>query len=99
MNTVELQQFYDLLIDYARFASGALGASVHDIGRYEAAKFTNLVRKIAEKTGAIDFKNYGGGKSNSSFFNNVDTEYETPSQGNTHKSKYQSIDDLENELG
>lgn len=93
MNNVELLQFYDLLCDYARFASGALGASVHDIGRYETAKITNIVRKIGEKTGAVDFNK----KSNNSFFNNTttDTEYESQSSS---KPRYQTIDELESEL-
>jgi len=102
MNGIELQQFSDLLNDYARYASGAAGAAYYDIGRYEAAKLSNMVRRVAEKTGAID-TNYrgGGGKSNNSFFNNVDAGdggYEQPAEGG-RKSRYQSIDDLENELG
>jgi len=103
MNFVELQQFADILNDFARAASGALGASFYDIGRYESAKLTNMVRKIAEKTGAVDpgKGNYnGGGRSNNSFFNNVNTEYEAPSNaGSNKRTSYQSIDDLENELG
>lgn len=105
MNNVELQQFVDLLNDYARFASGALGASFYDIGRYESSKLSNMVRKIAEKTGAIDSKYNNGGNGNNggrSFFSDVDSGYETPSSGsnpNAGKSRYQNIDDLENELG
>lgn len=104
MNNVELDQFSSLLEDYARFASGALGASFYDIGRYENAKLSNMVRKIAEKTGAIDPSkfNNNGGRSNNSFFNNVGSEYEQPSASNASKSnhsRYQSIDDLESELG
>lgn len=99
-NLVELQQFGDILTDYARCASGALGASFYDIGRYENAKLSNMVRKIAEKTGAIDAKYGGGQRSNNSFFNNVDGEYEKPSGDNnkSNKSQYQSIDDLESEI-
>lgn len=105
MNNVELNQFTSILEDYSRFASGALGASFYDIGRYENAKLSNMVRKIAEKTGAVEPGKYnnGGGRSNNSFFNNVNAEYEQPSSspGNTsaRTSRYQSIDDLENELG
>lgn len=97
LNDLELQQFYDLLIDYATAASGALGASIHDLNRYEAAKISNLIKKVAEKTGAIDRNSYG--KSNNSFFSNVDTEYESPSDStSTTKQRYQNIDDLENEF-
>ena len=105
MNNVELNQFTSILEDYSRFASGALGASFYDIGRYENAKLSNMVRKIAEKTGAVEPGKYsnGGGRSNNSFFNNGNAEYEQPSSspGNTpaRTSRYQSIDDLENELG
>ena len=35
MNNVELEEFRDVLIDYARAASGAFAASVHDINYYE----------------------------------------------------------------
>lgn len=102
MNSVELTQFLNLLEDYARSASGAIGASFYDIGRYENAKLSNMIRKIGEKTGAIEPGRYnGGGRSNNSFFNGVGSEYSQPT-GNSNtgkKSQYQSIDDLESELG
>lgn len=104
MNNVELDQFCNLLEDYARCASGAMGASFYDIGRYENAKLSNMVRKVAEKTGAIDpskYGNGGGGRSSNSFFNNVGSEYAQPSAnaGASAKSQYRNIDDLESELG
>lgn len=100
MNQVELQQFADLLNDYARFASGALGASFYDIGRYEAAKLSNMVRKIGEKTGALDANYRGNGSGNNSFFKNVDAEAEKPSNaGGNKKSSYQSLTDLDEYLG
>lgn len=102
MNNVELDQFRTLLEDYARFASGALGASFYDIGRYENAKLSNTVRKIGIKVGAIESKydGNGGGRSNNSFFNKVDGEYKQPSNGgnNSNHSRYQQIDDLESEF-
>lgn len=102
MNNVELDQFRTLLEDYARFATGALGASFYDIGRYENAKMNNMVRKIGIKVGAIDAK-YGenGGRSNNSFFNKADGEYSQPSgnsNSNSGHSRYQNIDDLESEF-
>lgn len=104
MNNVELEQFCGVLEDYSRFASGAMGASFYDIGRYENAKLNNMVRKIAEKTGAAEPGKYGNGsRSNSSFFNNVGSEYEQPSSSvsdsSSGRSRYQNIDDLESELG
>ena len=105
MNNVELQQFADVLSDYARCASGAMGASMYDIGRYEAAKLSNMVRKIAEKTGAIDGKSYDSGRGNNAFFDgasaqgNGDYEPSNNNGGTSHKSRYQSIDDLESEIG
>lgn len=89
-NSVELNQFMSILVDYARCASGAIGASVYDIGRYESAKNTNLIRKIAEKTGALEYnKNYNNSQS-PSFFSGAPSE---------NRSYYQSISDLEQELG
>lgn len=106
MNNVELDQFCNILEDYARFASGAMGASFYDIGRYENAKLSNMVRSIGIKTGALDASKYGGnsgGRSSNSFFNSVGSEYEQPSassnSGSSNRSRYQSIDDLESELG
>ena len=51
MNNVELIQLHDMFADYSRCASGAIGASFHDIGRYESAKTSNLIKKIAQKVG------------------------------------------------
>lgn len=105
MNSLELDQFRSLLEDYSRFASGALGASFYDIGRYENAKLSNMVRKIGEKTGAVDpnTNRFGGNNGgNRSFFNNANSEYARPSSpnnSNQNRSRYQSIDDLESELG
>ena len=100
MNNVELVQFMNLLKDYSRCASGALGASVHDIGRYEAAKTSNLIRKIAEKSGA-DSK-YGNGGNGFNFDNSAEYSDPTPHSSTTTSStvsRYTSIDDLESELG
>lgn len=94
MNNIELQQFSDILSDYARCASGALGASFHDIGRYEVAKISGIIRKIAEKTGAIDSRN-GFNKSSNSFFSGVGSDGDSSDQ----KSAYQNIDDLDRMLG
>lgn len=101
-NDVELQMLKDLLLDYARSSSGAVGASIHDIGRYETGKINNLIKKMAESMG-IEAKNkssYGNGGGKSYF----DDE---PSSGKSYggnksggySNKYQSIDDLEDELG
>lgn len=102
-NDVELAQLYDVLQDYARFASGALGASFYDIGRYESAKLSNMVRKIGIKTGAIE-SNYGGGNGggNNSFFNSANEEYSAPSASKpkpTSTSEFTSVTDLDEYLG
>lgn len=106
MNNVELNQILDLMNDFARYSSGAAGAAMYDIGRYESAKVMNLMKRIADSVGANtgggnDNRNSGGGKRNNSFFNGADSEYSNPSSNNSNKSKsrYQNIDDLENELG
>lgn len=102
-DSLELNQLKDLLEDYARYASGAAAYFYHDIGRYEAARSSNLIRKIGEKVGAID-KNYnGGGGSNNSFFSSASNEYSEPSsngnKANTGRNAYKSITNLEDELG
>lgn len=100
MNNVELDQLRSLFEDYSRFASGALGASVHDINRYESAKLNNMVRRIGEKTGAVEPGKYGNSGGKGFSFNNAE-EYEQPNSSTTtqNRSRYQSIDDLESELG
>ena len=87
----------DLLNDYARAASGAIAASVHDINFYENNRFTGLIRSIANKVGAGN--NNGGG--NNHFFDNANSEYSEPShnsQNNARTNRYESIDDLEDAL-
>lgn len=112
MNTVELDQFHDILEDYARCASGAMGASFYDIGRYEAAKASNMMRKIAGKVG-VEFGNGNGGNgyngggnrynNNNSY--NGNNNYSNggnngnSNNGNNNHSRYDSIDDLEDALG
>ena len=90
MNDVELNQFANLLIDYSRSASGALGASFYDIGRYETAKLTGMIRRISDKVGAEK-----DSKSNS-FFNNLNQKPEVPARS---QNIYGSIDDLDERLG
>ena len=101
-DSLELNQLKDLLEDYARYASGASAYFYHDIGRYEAARSSNLIRRIGEKVGAID-KNYnGGGASNNSFFSSASNEYSEPSsnnRSNTGRNSYKPITNLEDELG
>lgn len=99
-NDVELQMFRDLLIDYAKSSSGALGASIYDIGRYETNKINAIIRKMGESMG-IETKNKsysGGGKS---YFDDDSESSSNRSSNNksNNYSKYQSIDDLEDELG
>lgn len=99
MNSVELTQFANLLIDYSRSASGALGASFYDIGRYESAKASNMMRKIAEKVG-VEFK-YSGNRSGNgfNFDNSENLSAPTNHSGNSGARKFDNIEDLENELG
>lgn len=100
LENVELQEFMDLLNDYARAASGAIAASVHDINFYENNRFTGLVRSIANKVGAGNGCNNNGG-GNNHFFDNANSEYSEPShnsQNNARTNRYESIDDLEDAL-
>lgn len=102
MNSVELRQFANLLVDYSRSASGALGASFYDIGRYESAKASNMMRKIAEKVG-VEFK-YGGNRSGNGFNFDNSENYSTPTGHSSNNAssgarKFDNIEDLESELG
>lgn len=93
-NTVELAQFRDILEDFARASSGAIGASVHDIGRYEASKANALVRKIAAKVGVeLNYNNNQSG-GNGNYFKPSGDSNTSKSQGN----KYNNISDLEDEF-
>ncbi len=87
-NNVELQAFKDIIDDYARAVSGAYGASFYDIGRYENAKTTNLIRKMAESVGVETGNNNGGynrqGGNGSSYFNNGNNA--SSSQSNNHNN-------------
>lgn len=96
-NEVELYMFRDLLLDYARHSSGVVGASVYDIGRYETNKINSLIKKMADSMGVESGSGYNrnSGGSNSSYFdNNVSSASNKKSN-----TSYQSIDDLEEELG
>ena len=98
-NNSELEEFRDLLVDYAKAASGAIAASVWDIGRYENNKVHNLIKKIGEKNG-IDTGSQSSnrsGYSNNSFFSNQN-DSNNKSSNSTKKNEYQTIDDLEDEL-
>ena len=100
-NNAELEQVYHLLIDYARSSSGAYAYAVHDIGRYESARFSNMIKAIADKVGVESGYSNGNNKSysrsNDSYFSgNGNNSSNNSSSGSS--SKYQTIDDLENEF-
>lgn len=101
-NGVELQQFYDLLMDYAHSANGAMAASVWDVSRYDALKTIN---QIADKIGAKPTRGNGGGNNGNagdSFFanNGNDSGNGGFSGSNKPSGGYSSgsIDDLEEEF-
>lgn len=102
-NNVELQEFKDILEDYARSASGALGASFYDIGRYENAKTTNLIRKISETVGVENgYQNNGNGgynrqSSSGNYFNNGSNAYDS-NNSSQNKPKSNVISSLEDEF-
>lgn len=99
-NDVELQMFRDALMDYSKSASGAVAASVHDVGRYEAAKINNIIRKVGESMGVA--KSYGGGNSgNGGFFNDDNSAMNKPTGNNSNNfktNKYKSSDEFEDEF-
>lgn len=103
-DNAELNQFRHVLVDFARSANGALGASVWGVARYETAKQNNLLYRIGDKMGVIDKANgnSGGGNAGSSYFaNNGNSQGASNSGGGfngMNKPSYSagSIDDLEN---
>ena len=97
-NSVELEMFRDALMDYSRSASGAIAASVHDIGRYEAAKINNIIRKVGESMGVSGKSNSSG--SGNSFFNNDDSGMNRPTGNNNNvkTNKYRSPEEFEDEF-
>lgn len=90
MDTIELYQLSELLMDYARYANGAVGAMVHDSNRYEFAKLNDMVFKISNKVGASS-KSSKGSSSDSYFNNNGGSDSTTTS--------YESDVDLASEFG
>lgn len=62
-DNLELIQFKEILEDYARSASGAIGATCWDVARYEVAKMNNLINQIADKVGVE--RKTGGSYNNS----------------------------------
>lgn len=104
-NNVELQEFKDILDDYARSASGAFGASFYDIGRYENAKTTNLIKKLAEKVGVENNYQSGNGgynrqSSNGNYFNNGNnaSSYDSNNSSQNKANKPNIISSLEDEF-
>lgn len=71
-NNVELTLFKEMLESYAKSSNDAIAYSVWDINRYESAKLSNNIWKIAEKVGVERSGNRGAstGSSNNSYFNN-----------------------------
>ena len=96
-NNLELEQAYNLFNDYANAMSGAYAYATHDLGRYENYKSHNILSAIADKVGAEYGKSGNGNyRSNNnrggSYFDN------NGSQDTGSGTKYQSIDDLEEEF-
>lgn len=102
-NNVELQALKDIIDDYSRAVSGAYGASFYDIGRYENARTTNLIRKIAETVGVESNHNNNGNSYNrsnnngSSYFNNGNNA-EHSNSATPKRSSANVITDLESEF-
>lgn len=94
-NSIELKTFRDLLEDYARAASGAYGAAYYDIGRYEAAKNSNMVRKIAEKVGV---ELYNGNNNYNGRNNFSQPSGDASRMNNSSNKRYSNIDELDSEL-
>lgn len=110
-NKAELIMFYNLLVDYSRSSSGAYGASIFEIGKYEIGRQTNLLKRMAEKLGVETGGNSNGGGrtySSDSYFNRdggSSTSSSSSNGGNFSNNaggngkKYSTIDSLEDELG
>jgi hypothetical protein len=74
-NFIELNQLIDLVEDFGRVMSGAIGYSAADINRYESARVLRKMDPIYDKLGIERISNGGnyGGASNN-FLNNAKTE-------------------------
>lgn len=101
---IELEQFREILEDYARSSNGAIGYSSHDVARYEVNKMNNLIWQIAEKNG-IERKSGGGNRSggnynDSVFANNGNKGGSHIGSGTGSSSGYSagSIEDFESEF-
>lgn len=98
-NSIELNQLKDTLEDFARFSSGAAAATIYDLGRYESARSSNMIRRIAEKVGAYTPGNNNGGNSYFSNNNNSNDLEPTNRSNNSRTNNYKPITNLEDELG
>ena len=95
-NNVELEQMFTLFNEYANAMSGAYAYATHDLGRYDNFRSNNVMQAIADKVGAETGKSSGNyNRSNNrggSYFDN------NGSSDTGSGAKYQSIDDLDEEL-
>lgn len=89
-NDIELEQFIDMLRDFARSMNGAMGYGVADITRYDLNRILRKMDPIYDKLG-IERRNSNNGSyglKSSNFLANA---------GSTN-SNYTTIDDVENIL-
>ena len=92
---LELTQFRDLLLDYARYMNGAAAFSFWDLGRYESSKSSNLINRIADKMGIEKPSRNSGGSSSNSYFNKPKNDSEFMNRPTSvTSSSHNDIDDI-----
>lgn len=97
-NNLELSQFRDLLLDYARYMNGAAAFSFWDLGRYESSKSSNLINRIADKMGIEKPSRNSSGSSSNSYFNKPKNDSEFMNRPTSITSSTPNdIDDLFND--
>lgn len=95
IDTVEFDQFCDIITQFAIASSGATAYSVADLTRYDHRALMNRFNPIYDKLG-IERGNGSGGRgnySNNNFFNG-NNGGSKPASNSSHKSYEDAMDDL-----
>ena len=92
---IELDLIHNMVTDFARNMSGALGYSVNDIGRYDVARILNKMDPIYDKMGIerINSSNSFRQRGTNNFLNSAGSSNSTEFNTANH-SEHTSIDSL-----
>ena len=88
-NSLELEMIHNMVKDFARSMSGAMGYGIHDLGRYDLGRVLTKLDPIYDKLGIERMSSgYNKPRGTNNFLNGVGS-----SSGDT-RSEHTSIDDL-----